>query len=255
MFAVSIRFAVVALLALVVSGGAASSQSPQAPSDTDVTALTGVRIIDGTGRPAIEQGTIVFTNGRITAAGRSSVQVPAGATRVDLAGKTVMPGMINAHAHVQHQTQGDAHARRSGPAAADVRLLRRHDRRQPRPDDDRGAGRGHQAARRAGSGPARSGAGLHLRPEHPQPEDARRGAPDRQSLRRPEGRSHQDARRQQHDARGVRRAHRPGARTRTARGRAHLLPEGSGDGAGTGRGRHCPQRPRPGRHPGLHRRA
>jgi len=104
MFAVSIRFAVVALLALVVSGGAASSQSPQAPSDTDVTALTGVRIIDGTGRPAIERGTLVFTNGRITAAG-ASVQIPAGATRVDLAGKTVMPGMINAHAHVQHLTK------------------------------------------------------------------------------------------------------------------------------------------------------
>lgn len=78
----------------------------QVAAQGGVTALTGVRIIDGTGRPAIEQGTIVINNGRITAAGASSaVQVPAGATRVDLSGKTVMPGMINAHAHVQNQTK------------------------------------------------------------------------------------------------------------------------------------------------------
>ena len=93
------------LLAVLVIGGAASPQSAaQAPSDTSVTALVDVRIIDGTGRPAIERGTIVISNGRITAAG-ASVQIPAGATSVDLAGKTVMPGMINAHAHVQHLTK------------------------------------------------------------------------------------------------------------------------------------------------------
>ena len=105
MLRISTRFAAVALLVLLVIGGAASPPSAaQAPSDTGVTALTGVRIIDGTGGPAIERGTIVISNGRITAAG-ASVQVPAGATRVDLAGKTVMPGMINAHAHVQHLTK------------------------------------------------------------------------------------------------------------------------------------------------------
>jgi len=105
MLRISTRFAAVALLVLLVIGGAASPPSAaQAPSDTGVTALTGVRIIAGTGGPAIERGTIVISNGRITAAG-ASVQVPAGATRVDLAGKTVMPGMINAHAHVQHLTK------------------------------------------------------------------------------------------------------------------------------------------------------
>jgi len=105
MFRISTRVAPVALLVVLVIGGAASPQSAaQAPSDTSVTALVGVRIIDGTGRPAIERGTIVISNGRITAAG-ASVQIPAGATRVDLAGKTVMPGMINAHAHVQHLTK------------------------------------------------------------------------------------------------------------------------------------------------------
>jgi imidazolonepropionase-like amidohydrolase len=103
-----IRLVVVAVLMLLVVRVATERSTAQAPQG-GVTALTGVRIIDGTGRAAIEQGTIVIGNGRITAAGpAASVQIPAGATRVDLAGKTVMPGMINAHAHVQNQTKGMA---------------------------------------------------------------------------------------------------------------------------------------------------
>jgi imidazolonepropionase-like amidohydrolase len=60
-----------------------------------------VRIIDGTGRPAIERGTLVMGSGRITAVGpAASTQIPAGAQRIDLAGKTIVPGFINAHAHL-----------------------------------------------------------------------------------------------------------------------------------------------------------
>jgi imidazolonepropionase-like amidohydrolase len=97
--------AVVAVGVFVASGLVIERSAAQAPQG-GVTALTGVRIIDGTGRAPVEQGTILIANGRITAAGASSgVQVPAGATRVDLAGKTVMPGMVNAHAHVQNLTK------------------------------------------------------------------------------------------------------------------------------------------------------
>jgi imidazolonepropionase-like amidohydrolase len=71
------------------------SQSPGA------TAFTGVRLVDGTDRPAIDNATIVVQNGRITAAGpAASVTVPAGAQRTALTGKTVIPGLINAHGHV-----------------------------------------------------------------------------------------------------------------------------------------------------------
>lgn len=104
MFRISTHIVVGFLSALVLSGSVGSERSAaQAPAN-GVTALTNVRIIDGTGAPAIERGTVVISNGKITAAG-ASAQVPAGATRVDLNGKTVMPGMINAHAHVQHQTK------------------------------------------------------------------------------------------------------------------------------------------------------
>ena len=78
--------------------------SAQAPAAAGATALTGVRIIDGSGGPPVENGTIVIRDGKIAAAG-AGVPVPTGATRMDLTGKTVMPGLINAHGHVQHQTK------------------------------------------------------------------------------------------------------------------------------------------------------
>jgi imidazolonepropionase-like amidohydrolase len=70
------------------------------PAQAQVTAFVGGRIIDGTGK-VIERGTVVVRDGRIVQVGpEGSVTVPAGATRVDVAGKTVMPGLINAHGHV-----------------------------------------------------------------------------------------------------------------------------------------------------------
>ena len=58
-------------------------------------------MIDGTGAAPLAQATIVITNGRIAAVGApAAVRIPAGATRIDMSGKTIMPGMINAHAHL-----------------------------------------------------------------------------------------------------------------------------------------------------------
>jgi len=62
-------------------------------------ALTDARVIDGTGRAPVEQATIVISNGRIEAVGKS-VKIPSGAMRVNLSGKTIMPGIINAHGHL-----------------------------------------------------------------------------------------------------------------------------------------------------------
>jgi imidazolonepropionase-like amidohydrolase len=66
-----------------------------------ITVFDGARILDGNGGAPIERGRMVIDNGRIIAVGgQSSVDSPAGATRVDLTGKTIMPAMINVHAHV-----------------------------------------------------------------------------------------------------------------------------------------------------------
>jgi imidazolonepropionase-like amidohydrolase len=67
-------------------------------------AWVGARIIDGTGRPAIENATLVIRDGRIEAVG-AGVQVPAGAVRMDARGKTIIPGLINAHGHVNDPAQ------------------------------------------------------------------------------------------------------------------------------------------------------
>ena len=68
-------------------------------ADAQTTAFVGGRVIDGTGK-VVENGTVVITGDKITAVGPASTAVPAGATRIDLKGKTIMPGLINAHGHV-----------------------------------------------------------------------------------------------------------------------------------------------------------
>jgi imidazolonepropionase-like amidohydrolase len=76
--------------------GTVAGPAAQSPA---VTAFTGVRLIDGTDRPPIDQATIVVRDGRIVSAG-ANVSVPAGARTVSLANKTVIPGLVNAHGHV-----------------------------------------------------------------------------------------------------------------------------------------------------------
>jgi imidazolonepropionase-like amidohydrolase len=64
-----------------------------------VRAFTGATLIDGTGRAPVPNATVVVRDGRIVAAGRGA-PVPADAERIDLAGKVMIPGLINAHGHV-----------------------------------------------------------------------------------------------------------------------------------------------------------
>lgn len=66
-----------------------------------ITAFEGARLIDGTGGAALDNATIVVDGARVVQAGQAgSVSVPAGAKRVSLAGKTVMPMIIDAHVHL-----------------------------------------------------------------------------------------------------------------------------------------------------------
>ena len=64
-----------------------------------VTVFEGARVIVGDGR-TVDNATIVVQGDRITQAGAAStIKVPAGATRVSLTGKTVMPAIVDAHVH------------------------------------------------------------------------------------------------------------------------------------------------------------
>ena len=68
-------------------------------AEAQTTAFVGGRIIDGAGK-VIDNGTVVISGNKITAVGPASTPVPAGATRIDVKGKTLLPGLINAHGHV-----------------------------------------------------------------------------------------------------------------------------------------------------------
>jgi imidazolonepropionase-like amidohydrolase len=92
------------LLLAVVSFSACSSAAPEqaAPAST-ATIFEGARVIVGDGE-AIENATFIVDGGRLTQVGSAgSVQAPAGAKRVDLAGKTVMPAIIDTHTHLSRE--------------------------------------------------------------------------------------------------------------------------------------------------------
>jgi imidazolonepropionase-like amidohydrolase len=64
-------------------------------------AFVGANIIDGTGAEAIEDGVLVISNGKIRSVGpASAVTIPVDSEIINARGKTIMPGMINAHGHV-----------------------------------------------------------------------------------------------------------------------------------------------------------
>jgi imidazolonepropionase-like amidohydrolase len=75
---------------------------PTAP----IVALTHVRIIDGTGGPARDDQAIIVTGGRIQRVGATAaIEVPAGATVLDLRGRTVIPGLVGMHDHLFYQVE------------------------------------------------------------------------------------------------------------------------------------------------------
>ena len=68
-------------------------------------AFVGATLIDATGNAPVPNATVVVENGRIVAAGPSaSTPVPSGARRIDVAGKTIVPGLWDNHAHL-HQIE------------------------------------------------------------------------------------------------------------------------------------------------------
>jgi len=67
-------------------------------------AWVGARIIDGTGRPAIENATLFIRSGRIEGVG-AHIKLPPGVQKMDAYGKTIIPGLINAHGHVNDPSQ------------------------------------------------------------------------------------------------------------------------------------------------------
>src|SRR5437764_7086920 len=73
----------------------------------EVVALKGATLIDGSGRAPQQDAVLVVDGERILAAGApGKVKVPQGARLVDVTGRTIMPGIINAHGHVGLVAEG-----------------------------------------------------------------------------------------------------------------------------------------------------
>ena len=91
------------LLLLIAALGAVSvSAISVAPPQARAVVLDNVRIIDGVGGPPIEKGRIVIDGERIARVGPvAGVTIPANAETIDLAGRTVIPGLIDLHFHIE----------------------------------------------------------------------------------------------------------------------------------------------------------
>ena len=109
------------LRALVAGAALAISALPAgiAPAAA-LTAFIGATLIDGTGAVPVPDAVVLVEDGRITAAGpAASIPIPASAERVDLSGRWLLPGLIDAHIHFFQS--GGAYAR---PDILDLRHVR-----------------------------------------------------------------------------------------------------------------------------------
>lgn len=87
---------IASMLVLVAAGAAAAAQGAGTR-----TLFEGGRVIVGDGRPPIENAAFLVENDSIVRVGRKGdVEAPAGTRRIDLTGKTVIPGLVSAHGHV-----------------------------------------------------------------------------------------------------------------------------------------------------------
>jgi imidazolonepropionase-like amidohydrolase len=65
------------------------------------TAFVGATIIDGSDRAPIQNGVLIVRDGKVAQIGTSAtIKPPAGARTIDVKGKTLIPGLVNAHGHV-----------------------------------------------------------------------------------------------------------------------------------------------------------
>jgi imidazolonepropionase-like amidohydrolase len=90
------------LLLVVVLSWQLASQAPRA------TLFEGARLIVGDGKAPIENSAFLVENNQFTRVGRKGdLRPPAGAARIDLTGKTVMPAMVDVHSHLGFLKQLD----------------------------------------------------------------------------------------------------------------------------------------------------
>jgi hypothetical protein len=77
------------------------------PDEPGPVAFIGGTLIDATGAPPVRDAVVVVDKGRIVEAGpRSSAKIPAGSRQIEVAGKTILPGLWDMHAHFEQVEWG-----------------------------------------------------------------------------------------------------------------------------------------------------
>ncbi len=88
------------MVVAVVLGSASAAEKRIGDAADNVIVLSGGTLVDGTGAEPIKDAIVVIRGERIEAAGpRVQVKVPANASRIDVSGKWIIPGLIDAHVH------------------------------------------------------------------------------------------------------------------------------------------------------------
>jgi imidazolonepropionase-like amidohydrolase len=88
-------------LFLLVTFGVSAGTAAPVPQATGAVLYEGVRLITGDGSSPIERSAFLVENGRFTHVGQQGeLEPPAGAVKVSLAGKTVIPALVDAHSHI-----------------------------------------------------------------------------------------------------------------------------------------------------------
>src|SRR2546430_12425154 len=94
------KISLVTVLFALAPTSSAGPVEGQTRSSSAVVLYEAAQFIPGDGRQPIANGAMLVENGTITQIGpKGGVNLPRGAVRVDLGGKTVIPALINTHGH------------------------------------------------------------------------------------------------------------------------------------------------------------
>src|SRR6266851_6648722 len=95
------------VMLFVLLGTLVACPRAHAQAKTQQIVLKGARLIDGTGRPAIENSVLVIEGDHLVAAGKAgTVSIPKDADVRDVSGKTIIPALINLHGHLGLSSNG-----------------------------------------------------------------------------------------------------------------------------------------------------
>lgn len=121
-------------LVVVIIGLASVATSASVQTSPDVLLLTGANLIDGISARPLRDMTVIVRAGRIERIARGAVRAPDGAQVIDLGGRWLLPGLVDAHVHFRSVDSartalysGVTTARSLGvPHFADMDIRQRH---------------------------------------------------------------------------------------------------------------------------------